>query len=107
MNQYTDVYFYNYLGVYIRYARQDKNISLRELAKRIGISASYLSDVELGKRSMTNDHTLRLLAKELDLPIHGLFTRAEIVPDEILRAYIQEPLKVYECAIGILNRKPI
>lgn len=100
----TDVY--NYLGAYIRYARLEKQISLRDLANRIGVSASYLSDVELGKRNMTDDHKLHKIAQELGLSIHGLFVRAEKVPDEILRAYMHKPLQVYDFCIKILKEGP-
>lgn len=38
------------LGQAMRRTRQTVAISLREMAKRMGISASYLSDLELGRR---------------------------------------------------------
>jgi ribosome-binding protein aMBF1 (putative translation factor) len=34
--------------------REEKGISLRTMAKKIGVSAAYLSDVELGRRSVTS-----------------------------------------------------
>lgn len=34
----------------IREIREHKEISLREMARRLSISASYLSDIEKGKR---------------------------------------------------------
>lgn len=39
-------------GGQLRREREDSGISLRHLAKRIGISAAYLSDLELGRRTM-------------------------------------------------------
>lgn len=51
-------------GTKIREFREAKDFSLRELAKRIGVSAPFLSDVELGRRYPSDD-TLRLLATEL------------------------------------------
>jgi len=38
------------LGERIRELREQQDISVRELAKRIGVSAPFLSDVELGRR---------------------------------------------------------
>lgn len=43
------------LGEYIRNSRDEKDISLREFAKKIGCSAAFLSDIELGKRNPSED----------------------------------------------------
>ncbi len=37
----------------LRAERQRKRISLRAMARTLGISAAYLSDVELGRRSIS------------------------------------------------------
>jgi len=37
-------------GGYLRKLRQDKKLSLREVARRNNISAAYLCDIELGRR---------------------------------------------------------
>lgn len=47
------------LGKYIREQREPF-ISLRGFAKQMNISASYLSDIELGKRSVSKAMVLRL-----------------------------------------------
>ena len=52
------------LSEYIRELREDKDLSIRELAKRLGLSASFLSDVELGRRHPSNE-VLSKLACEL------------------------------------------
>ncbi len=59
------------LGKRIRELREAKDISLRELAKKIGVSAAFLSDVELERRYPAED-TLALLAAELGAPIDDL-----------------------------------
>lgn len=43
--------------------RKARNLSLRALAKRIGVSAAYLSDIENGHRNCTPyvEHTYRVL----------------------------------------------
>jgi len=48
----------------IRAWREYKKIKLNELAQKIGISASYLSQIENGKRNPTID-TLKLIATAL------------------------------------------
>lgn len=44
-----------HLGVsrLLRSHREKKGISLREIARRMGLSAPYVSDVELGRRAPT------------------------------------------------------
>ena len=36
-------------GEYLAYLREMKNVTLRELARQIGVSAPFLSDVEKGR----------------------------------------------------------
>jgi transcriptional regulator with XRE-family HTH domain len=51
-------------GDKIRALRNQLDLSLREVASKIGVSAAFLSDVELGRR-FPSDDKLVLLAKEL------------------------------------------
>ena len=44
------------LGERIRELREEKDLSLPELATAIGVSASYMSDVELGRRLPSDKH---------------------------------------------------
>lgn len=52
------------IGKYIREKRYDREprISLRQFAKELGVSASYLSDVENGRRKASKDMALRIAA---------------------------------------------
>jgi transcriptional regulator with XRE-family HTH domain len=52
------------LGEYTRELREKKDYSVRELAKKIGVSAPFLSDVELGRRHPSHE-VLSRLASEL------------------------------------------
>ena len=38
-------------GKAFRAKRQEKGLSLRDCAKKLGLSAAYISDVELGRRN--------------------------------------------------------
>ncbi len=58
-------------GTYLRQLREAKNISLRELAKRIGVSGAFLSDIELGRR-FPSPEKIELLAKEIGVPVEEL-----------------------------------
>ena len=53
------------LGEHIRELREKKDISVRELARRLSVSAAFLSDVELGRRH-PSDELLGRLAHSLD-----------------------------------------
>lgn len=54
----------NTLGDRIRELRNGRDLSLRELAKIVGVSAPFLTDVEQGRRFPADD-TLEKLAKAL------------------------------------------
>lgn len=41
------------IGAALREERQRKGISLRALGKKLGVSAAFLSDVELGHRNLS------------------------------------------------------
>lgn len=55
----------------IRAWREHKMIKMNDLAKKVGISSAYLSQIENGKRNPTID-TLRAIAKELSIDIEVL-----------------------------------
>src|ERR1019366_9212264 len=55
------------LGQRLRKIREQKGIGLRQLATRVGISPSYLSNIERGKFAPPAKDKLRAIARELDL----------------------------------------
>lgn len=59
------------LGEHIRELREKKDLSVRELAKRIQVSPPFLSDVELGRRH-PSEEVLGKLAHELDTTVAEL-----------------------------------
>jgi transcriptional regulator with XRE-family HTH domain len=60
------------LGRQIRLERQRVGISLRELARRVGVSASLLSQVETG-RTRPSVSTLYAVVSELEISLDNLF----------------------------------
>lgn len=60
------------LGARLRHARQEAGLSLRELARQLGVSASFVSQLENGK-SQPSVATLYSLAQLLDISIDQLF----------------------------------
>lgn len=53
-------------GERIRELRLERNLSLRQLARRIDKSAPFLSDIELGRR-FPSEGVLRAIARELQV----------------------------------------
>lgn len=63
-------------GSLIRRERQEQGLSLRELARRVGVSASMLSQVETG-RTRPSVSTIYAIATELGLSIDALLSEKE------------------------------
>jgi transcriptional regulator with XRE-family HTH domain len=59
------------LGQKIRELREGKDLSLRELSRRLRVTAAFLSDIELGRR-YPSDKVLSDIAKELEISIENL-----------------------------------
>ena len=72
------------LGEYIRELREDKDLSLRELAKRLEVSAPFLSDIELARRYPSRE-VLSKLARELETTLAELRKRDARAPVRELR----------------------
>ncbi len=74
MNRFkTSEYLLKSLGECIRSERKKQRISLREFAKQVNISSSYLSNIENGKHSMINPLIIKEIAKELKMDSLKLF----------------------------------
>jgi transcriptional regulator with XRE-family HTH domain len=63
------------VGQRLRDERQRQRIGLRELARRVGVSASLISQIELG-RATPSVGTLYAIVNELDMSLDELFFRA-------------------------------
>lgn len=63
------------LGMIIRWNRECRMLGLREVARRVGISPSYLSDIELDRRQPA-DLVLREIAREIGMDAEELSCRS-------------------------------
>jgi len=80
------------LGQRIRELRDEHDISLRELAKKLGCSAAFLSDIELGRR-YPSEETLTDLAYALHVAVDDLKVHDTRPPIEaVKRATEKDPL---------------
>lgn len=86
------------LGDVLREARVAADLTLRDLAKRLSLSASYISDIE-NERRVPAEEVLRQLATELKLQPDELLAKAGRVGDKTERY-----LKTHPTA-GTLFRK--
>jgi transcriptional regulator with XRE-family HTH domain len=79
------------LGERIRELREEKDISVRELAKRIGKSAPFVSDIELGRRHPSDD-VLKELADRLGTTVEDLRSHDARAPvQELKRKAASDP----------------
>jgi HTH-type transcriptional regulator, competence development regulator len=63
------------LGLRIREARRNKELGLREVARHLDRTPSYISDIENDRRTPSED-VIRQLADELDLEFEELMALA-------------------------------
>lgn len=88
----------NRLSDTVRDARIKAGLSLRDLAKELRISASYISDIENDRRVPSED-VLRQLAEILKLDADDLLAKAGRVGDQAERYLKQNP------TVGMLFRQ--
>lgn len=77
-------------GEKIKDVRVSKKISIRTMAKRLGISAGYLSKIERGEEKPPMGDLISEIAKYLEIPEHELFNLAKDagrVPKELSDVY--------------------
>lgn len=86
------------LGDVVREARVTKGMTLRELARRLGKTPSYLSDIENDRRVPSED-VLRDLSRLLSLDFDDLMARAGRLGEDAVRYMSRTP------AVGMLFRK--
>jgi len=76
------------LGGRIRELREAKDISLRELARKLDLSAAFLSDIELGRR-YPSAKVLSQIARKLEVEVEELQEYDTRPPVEDLRRLAQ------------------
>ncbi len=69
------------LGQRLRHARERKNIGLRELARRLGVSPSLISQIETGKTE-PSINTLFAMVSELELSVNEIVFDAERIDEQ-------------------------
>jgi len=70
-------------GSYVSDLRSQKGLGLRELARRIGISPTYLNDIEKDKRQAPKNEILQNISKELEGDLETLYDLAGMSRDSV------------------------
>ncbi len=86
------------MGEVVREARLAADLSLRDLAKKLEISASYISDIENDRR-VPSEKVMVQLARTLKLHFNDLMARAGRVGDQAERYLRHHP------TAGVLFRR--
>ena len=68
-------------GDYIRSVRKEKNMTMRELERRSGISQAYISQIENGKRETPKPITIEKFAKGLGITYRELMLEAGYIEE--------------------------
>jgi transcriptional regulator with XRE-family HTH domain/mannose-6-phosphate isomerase-like protein (cupin superfamily) len=78
------------LGHYLKTLRQERRLTLVQLGDQVGLSASYLSQVE---RGVTTPSLLRVadLARVLGVDVHTFF-QEDVTPPTVVRCHQGRPL---------------
>ena len=96
----------NKFGLFIRELRIKKNIGQRDLAKKIGVSPSYLNDIEKEKRSAPKLAVIKKLSKYLETNLDELndlagVSKKEVAPD--ISEYMEKNPKIVSLIRSIKN----
>ncbi len=62
------------LGRTVTEAREAKELSLRGLAEKVGMTHSFMARLEAGRFQTVSPDNLRAIANALDVPVEDLFT---------------------------------
>lgn len=81
-------------GAFIRQKREARNIGLREMAKRIGVSPTYLSKVERDDFAPPAEDKVKAIAKIIEWDLDDLLARANRVSSDLSEIIKRSPVRV-------------
>lgn len=94
------------IGEYLRSLREGQKLSLREAAARTGVSLSYITQIENGKRKAPGPEVLRKLAPAYNVPVRDLLKAAGYLDDiKEIRSVLSDEEEV-ERAFGYVISDP-
>lgn len=81
----------NTVGSFVREQREAAGLTQRQLADTVGITAAFLSQVELGTARPPSEEKIRAIALALGVDPDVLLQRAGRIPADILDAVKKHP----------------
>jgi transcriptional regulator with XRE-family HTH domain len=69
-------------GQYLKNLRKEQNITLGELGRRVGITHSYISQIENGKKGIPSPNLIRSFSIELKVPYFELMLKAGHIDED-------------------------
>ncbi len=81
-------------GKYIKNIRNDRNLTTRQLELYSGVSNSYLSQLENGKRNIPSPDVLRKLSKGLKVPYKELLEKAGYIDEETISSHPSDLVEI-------------
>jgi len=81
-------------GAFIRRKREERELGLREMAKMIGISPTYLSKCERDEFDPPTEERIRRIAEILQCDAEELIARAGRVPADLAKIIKRHPLEM-------------
>ena len=78
-------------GSHIRQEREAKGVTLRKMAKMLGVSPTYLSMVETGGCSMPTAKRIMDIAEALYLSRDELLARAGMIAPDVVEIILSDP----------------
>ena len=78
-------------GAYVRQERERREIGLREMAKKIGVSPTYLSKVERDKFPPAAEDKVRKIAEIFDIDVDELLALAGKVSSDLTEIIREHP----------------
>lgn len=87
-------------GSYLRQKREEQELTLVELAEKLGISVAYLSRIERDRENAPKDELIQKICKALGLDCDEAYAEARRLPPD-LRNHAYEVIAAYR-----KSRKP-
>lgn len=81
-------------GAFIRQKRKSREIGLREMAKRIGVSPTYLSKIERDEFPPPAEDRVRAIAEIIECDPDDLLARAGRVSSDITDIIKRQPIQL-------------
>lgn len=81
-------------GEVVRNRREELKITLRQFARDIDVSPTYLSQIEQGNFSPPSEEKIRLLAKKLGLDEDEMLAMANKIPSDLKPIFTEQPRPV-------------